>query len=86
MFSKETFYNKKILIYGLGLSGKSCLKYLNKYNKVTIFDDNKFLKNNKNKNLFASINAISKQNFDFIVISPGIDINKCKLNKYFTKN
>ena len=31
MFSKETFYNKKILIYGLGLSGKSCLKYLNKY-------------------------------------------------------
>ncbi len=86
MFSKETFYNKKILIYGLGLSGKSCLKYLNKYNKVTIFDDNKFLKNNKNKNLFASINAISKQNFDFIVISPGIDINKCKLNKYLIKN
>ena len=86
MFSKETFNNKKILIYGLGLSGKSCLKFLNKNNKVTIFDDNKFLKNNKNKNLFASINVISKQIFDFIVISPGIDIKKCKLKKYLIKN
>ena len=86
MFSKETFNNKKILIYGLGLSGKSCLRYLNKKNKVTIFDDNKFLINNKNKNLFASKNEISKQNFDFIVLSPGIDIKKCKLKNYLLKN
>ena len=30
MFGKEIFDNKKILIYGLGLSGKSCYKYLSK--------------------------------------------------------
>ena len=45
MFGKENFINKKILIYGLGISGKSCLKYLNKNNKVKVFDDNKNLKN-----------------------------------------
>ena len=31
MFGK-TFINKKILIYGLGLSGNSCLEYLCKKN------------------------------------------------------
>ena len=45
MFGKEIFINKKILIYGLGLSGKSCLQYLYKNNKVIVFDDNKSLKN-----------------------------------------
>ena len=25
-------------------------------------------------------------NFDYIVLSPGIDINKCKLSKYLRKN
>ena len=39
MYRKETFINKKILIYGLGLSGKSCYKFLSTKNKV-IFDDN----------------------------------------------
>ena len=33
MFGK-TFVNKKILIYGLGLSGNSCLKYL--YKKIIL--------------------------------------------------
>ena len=35
MFGK-TFVNKKILIYGLGLSGNSCLKYLYKKNYISI--------------------------------------------------
>ena len=30
---------KKFLIYGFGLSGKSCFKFLNKNNYVRIFDD-----------------------------------------------
>ena len=45
MFGKETFFNKKILIYGLGYSGKSCLQYLLKNNKITVYDDNYSLKN-----------------------------------------
>ena len=38
MFSKF-FVKKKILIYGLGLSGNSCLKFLRKKSFVKIFDD-----------------------------------------------
>ena len=51
MFSKF-FVNKKILIYGLGLSGNSCLKFLKKKSFVKIFDDDNSLKNKKNKNIF----------------------------------
>ena len=35
------FNNKKILIYGLGKSGISCLQFLKKNNNCLIFDDNK---------------------------------------------
>ena len=86
MFGKETFINKKILIYGIGLSGKSCLRYLYKNNKVTVFDDNSSLKTKKNKSFFLNTNIIFKKEFDFIVLSPGIDIKKCKLKKYLLKN
>ena len=86
MLSKEIFINKRILIYGLGLSGNSCLKYLYKKNKVTIFDDNNSLKTNKNKNYFSNIKIISKTQFDFIVLSPGIDIKNCKLKNFLIKN
>ena len=86
MFSKEFFINKKILIYGLGLSGKSCFQYLYKNNKVGIFDDNNLLKNKNNKNLFLGVKSILKTQFDFIVISPGINIKDCKLKNYLQKN
>ena len=38
------FYNKKILIYGLGKSGLSALKFLKKNNKITTYDDKKKVK------------------------------------------
>ena len=56
--TKIFFQNKKILIYGLGLSGNSCLKYLYKKNYIKVFDDNYSLKNNFNKNLFIKKNEI----------------------------
>ena len=86
MLSKKTFYKKKILIYGLGLSGTSCFQYLSKKNIISVFDDNSSLKNKKNKSYFLSKNKIFKTEFDFIVLSPGIDIKKCKLNNYLRKN
>ena len=86
MFGKETFNNKKILIYGLGLSGNSCLQYLYKNNDIAVFDDNKNLKSRSNKKFFLNINNINKNKFDFIIISPGIDIKKCKLKNYLLKN
>ena len=86
MFGKEIFNNKKILIYGMGISGNSCLKYLYKNNNVAVFDDNKNLQRRVTKKIFLNINNINKKKFDFIVISPGIDINKCKLKKYLLRN
>ena len=54
MFGKENFINKKILIYGLGLTGKSCFKYLSNRNDIILFDDNDSLKNKRNKNYFLN--------------------------------
>ena len=82
----KSFENKKVLIYGLGLSGNSCLQYLKKKNNVKIFDDNILLKNKRYKKIFLKKNKISKLTFDYIVISPGIDIQKCKLKNYLLKN
>ncbi len=39
--SSNIFYNKKILIYGLGKSGLSVFKYLKKDNEITTHDDKK---------------------------------------------
>jgi len=86
MFGNKNFINKNILIYGLGLSGQSSLKFLSKKNKINIFDDNLFLKKKNNFKQFISINKISKSQYDFIVISPGIDIEKCKLKNFLKRN
>ena len=70
------FYKKKILIYGLGKSGLSVLKFLKKNNKITTHDDKIKVDNKK----------ITKIKFDYIIISPGIDINKCKLSNFLKNN
>jgi len=85
MFGQDTFINKKILIYGLGLSGKACFKYLSKKNYITVYDDNYSLKNKKNKSFFLSKKIIVQKKFDYIVLSPGIDIKKCKLKNFLFK-
>ncbi len=73
------FIKKKILIYGLGKSGQSSLSFLKKKNnKIYLYDD-------KKKNLIKA-DQIKKICFDAIIISPGIDINKCKLSNYLKDN
>ena len=74
--NKNIFYKKKILIYGLGKSGLSVLRYLKKNNEITKYDDKIKVDNKK----------ITKIKFDYIIISPGIDINKCKLSKFLKNN
>ena len=85
MFGKENFINKKILIYGLGLTGKSCFKYLSNRNDIILFDDNDSLKNKRNKNYFLNKKKILNLKFDHIVLSPGINVKKCKLKNYLNK-
>ena len=59
------------LVYGLGLSGYSTIKFLkrNKVKKIKVWDDNKknLLKILKPKNLNQTLKEV-----DYIVLSPGI--------------
>ena len=68
--------NKKFLIYGYGVSGKSVSKYLkNNHCKYSIFDD--FKKLTKVKNVISKVILKEKLKFfDYIVISPSIKIDK----------
>ena len=75
------FLNKKILIYGLGKSGLATFNFLKKKSEIFLYDDYK--KNFKN---LISYKNLKKTKFDFIIISPGIDINKCQLSNFLKKN
>ena len=85
--NKNIFLGKKILIYGLGKSGVSSYKFLKNKADLYLFDDNvkKNIKLKSNLRL-NTLKKISKINFDKIIISPGIDISKCKLSKTLKKN
>ena len=85
--NKNIFLGKKILIYGLGKSGVSSYKFLKNKADLYLFDDNekKNIKLKSNLRL-NTLKEISKINFDKIIISPGIDISKCKVSKTLKKN
>ena len=84
---KDLYFKKKILIYGLGVSGISSLNYLKKNNFIRCFDDNSQKLKSKNlKKYLISKKEIHKTKFDHIIISPGINIFKCSLKKYVKKN
>jgi len=71
-------------IYGLGLSGISVLKFLKNKNKNKIYTwDDKKNKNNKKK--FNSFKR-SLDLVDYIVISPGINIQKTKFKSELIRN
>ena len=74
--NQNIFYKKKILIYGLGKSGLSALKFLKKNNQITTHDDK----------IKSNIKKITTVKFDYIIISPGIDIRKCSLSNFLKKN
>ena len=85
--NSNIFINKKILIYGLGKSGISAFNFLKKYNNISLFDDNKKIQLKKISNhIITSPNKIQKSKFDIIILSPGIDANRCKLKKFLKKN
>ncbi len=77
------FKNKKILVYGFGRSGKSCLNYLKKDNIVKIYDDK--LKKLPKKFKISRL-KLKKIKFDFIVLSPGINKDVCNLKKFLLIN
>ena len=83
----DNFIKKKILIYGLGKSGLASYKFLKEKNQVYVYDDNiKLIENYKIKKKIYNIKKIIRNNFDYIVVSPGINIKKCSLRNYIKKN
>ncbi len=67
--------NKKFLIYGYGISGKSIEKYLkNKNCNYNIYDDFKKITNKKTINKDYLYNYINQ--YDYFIVSPSIKINK----------
>jgi UDP-N-acetylmuramoylalanine--D-glutamate ligase len=80
------FNNQNILIYGFGKSGRACFNYLKKNNKIKIYDDKKSSIPNKLKKKSINKTKLISIHFDRIVVSPGIDISKCTIKKYLSKN
>ena len=81
------FLNKKILIYGLGKSGLASFNFLKNNNDIYLYDDHQSkFKSLKIRQRLINYKNILKKNFEKIIISPGIDINKCKLSNFLKKN
>ena len=78
-------YDKKIvLVYGLGSSGKSAVKFLAERGAlVQAYDDKgEFI---ENATIIKNLNLVDPKTLDFAVISPGVDINSPKL-KFLLQN
>jgi len=88
MLAYQKYKNKKIAIYGMGITGCSAATTLKKLGaKIFCWDDNlKIRRKIKNFNFPLDKFWLNKDVFDNIVISPGIDINRCKIKKYLKKN
>ena len=85
--NENIFLKKKILIYGLGKSGLSSYEFLKKKNEIYLFDDKKnFIKKANIKKKLIKYQNVKNKNFDYIIISPGINVENCKLSKYLKKN
>ncbi|MSP05990.1 MAG: UDP-N-acetylmuramoyl-L-alanine--D-glutamate ligase [Candidatus Fonsibacter sp.] len=86
MLSLEQCSQKKFLVFGLGISGNATLSQLQK-NKANIecWDDSKQLRK-KFKDRYRVNKDWFKSSYDFIVISPGINIYSHSKKCFFQKN
>ncbi len=86
MLALQKYQNKRIAIYGMGITGRSTAQTLKRLGaKVSCWDDNEKIRK-KIKNFNLNKFWLNKNLFDRIVISPGIDINECKIKNYLKKN
>ncbi len=86
MNKTNAIVNKKILIYGAGKSGISSFNYLKNKNICYLYDDFKTNRLKKYKKNYISKQKLKKSKYDFIILSPGIDINNCSLTKFLKNN
>jgi len=88
MVPLKNLKNKKILIFGAGLSGLSTIKKLkNKVKDLSFWDDNPKIRIQVKKNFnLKSDPRFFLKFFDYIIMSPGIDIYQHPKKKFFKKN
>ena len=85
MLNKQEYQNKNIVIYGMGLTGLSTGQTLKKLKaNITCWDDNKKTRS-KIKKFKLQKFWLGNKKIDFIVVSPGIDIKKCKVKNFLKK-
>ena len=64
------FKNKKVLVYGLGDSGRSAVKLLSKLNaRVYFYDDDISY-----SNFIGYVRRIEEEKFDYCILSPGVSV------------
>ena len=88
MIALQKYQNKKVAIYGMGKTGCSAARvFKNLKAKVYCWDDDEKVRRKVKKlNFFVNKFWLNKNLVDTIVISPGINISKCKLKNYLKKN
>jgi len=82
------YQNKKVAVYGMGKTGCSAARTFKRLKaEVFCWDDNKKIRQ-KVKNFKFPLNKFwqNKKLIDNIIVSPGIDINKCKISNYLRRN
>jgi len=88
MVNLKKYQNKTVAVYGMGITGISAAKIFKQLKtKIFCWDDSAIIRKKMNKDNFTIRKFWLKKNLvDFIVISPGIDINKCKIESFLKKN
>ena len=80
MLSNSKLNKLSFLVYGLGLTGQSVVKFFkrNKIKNYTVWDDNnkKLFKKKRTNNLKKKLGEV-----DYIILSPGISLKKSKYKK-----
>ena len=86
MSQKKKLKQYSFLVYGLGSTGQSVIKYFNKnrISKYFVWDDNFKLRKKFKKKSTLTFNEIL-QKVDFIVLSPGISLRNAKNKKQLIK-
>ncbi len=78
MFTISKLKELSFLVYGLGLTGKSVVKYFKKHKikNFKVWDDKKInlFKSHRANNLNKTLNQV-----DFIILAPGISLEKKKI-------
>jgi UDP-N-acetylmuramoylalanine--D-glutamate ligase len=88
MVSIESLKNKKILVYGAGISGLATLaKLKQKVKQLSLWDDSLDCRQSAKKKFKVDLDQnFITGNYDFIVMSPGVDIYHHIYQSFFKKN